>query len=188
MSRKPQAVPESARALTLAWYATERFVPTGDKKIWLAIRRWEQAKPRHRPASQQDVRARNVDRRRPRARRNRGVAGNGRATSHGGNLPGRGHRPNLLHQLAAFLFAVKRKDWAAARGGLSGAGRIVDRMRRDEPAEVAPEQNWQCGVYTQIDAAVRSIQAGDCALAAGELNGAVALLLHHSRACCAAES
>ena len=43
MSCKPQAVPESARAMTLAWYATERFVPIGDKKIWLAIRRWEQA-------------------------------------------------------------------------------------------------------------------------------------------------
>jgi hypothetical protein len=30
--------------MTLAWYATERFVPIGDKKIWLAIRRWEQAR------------------------------------------------------------------------------------------------------------------------------------------------
>ena len=65
--------------------------------------------------------------------------------------------PDLLHQIAASLFAVKRKDWVAARGGLSGAGRIVDRMRRDEAAEVAPEQNWQCDVYTQIDAATRSI-------------------------------
>jgi hypothetical protein len=44
MSRKPQALPESARALTLAHYAIERFVPIGDKKIWLAIRRWEQAR------------------------------------------------------------------------------------------------------------------------------------------------
>jgi hypothetical protein len=43
VSRKPQTAPGAARDLTLAWYATERFVALGDRKIWLAIRRWEQA-------------------------------------------------------------------------------------------------------------------------------------------------
>jgi hypothetical protein len=44
MSRKPQAVPESARAMTLAWYATERVVMTDERKKWPHIRRWEQAR------------------------------------------------------------------------------------------------------------------------------------------------
>ena len=41
----PQAAggAESACAMTLAWYTTERFIPIGDKRVWLAIRRWEQA-------------------------------------------------------------------------------------------------------------------------------------------------
>jgi hypothetical protein len=85
--------------------------------------------------------------------------------------------PDLLHQIVVALYAVKRKDWAAARGALSGAAGMVDRMRRDEAAEDAIEQKWNYEAHVQIDAAARSIEAGQYALAAGELNGAVALLL-----------
>lgn len=56
---------------------------------------------------------------------------------------------------------------------------MIDRMQIDGAAEKMPARKRKRDVHAQIAAAaaVRPIEAGQYALAAGELNGVVALLL-----------